>query len=71
MKPSQGLLTIHIHPPIILVEEITQISHGAQTTMIKQGQNSPTIFNNFLINKIFPTKVLHHLSKITYENKTL
>ena len=54
----------HIHPPIIPVGEITQISHGSQTTMIKQGPNSPTIFNNLFINKIFPTKILHLLSKI-------
>jgi len=56
--------------PIIPGGEITQISHGAQTTVINQSQNSPTISNNLLINKNFPTKV-HPFFKIHIWNKTL
>ena len=68
---SQGPLTIHIHRLTIQVGEITQISYGAQTLMINQGLNSPTIFNNLFINKIFQTEVLHLFPKFTYGNKTL
>ena len=58
MQPSQGPPIIHIHPPTIPDDEITQISHEAQTTMINQGPNSPTI------SKIRPVKILHPLSNI-------
>jgi len=68
---SHGPLTIHIHPPIILVREIIQISHGAQTIMIKQGPNSPTIFKISLSTKLSQPKSSIFFPKFTYENKTL
>jgi len=64
MQPSQGPTTIYIRKHTIAIEEITRISQGAKTPMMNVGPTSPTISNQLIINKIFPTKFHHLLSKI-------
>jgi len=82
MQPFQGPITILILKHTILLGEITQISHGAKTIMITQGQitsniliiitilsiiNPITIIILPIINKIFLT-MLH---KLFFQNRPL
>jgi len=60
----QGPTTIHICKHIILVREIIRTPYGVKTPMINLGPTFSIIFNYLIINKIFPTKFHHFLSKI-------
>jgi len=53
--------------PTIPVGEIIRISRRPKTPMINLGQPSLTISNHLIINKIFPIKLHHFLSKINYQ----
>ena len=72
MWPTQGPITIPTLKSTISAGEITQISHGAKTIMVTQGQTIPTTFNLTIINTIFPTNTvfpakLHNLySKVLW-----